>query len=158
MFSKKKLSIVQILIVVAVLLSIISVYAIKNTSTEKQPVEVPQPTQHTATAIIPSTPFPTIAPTSTVKKLPKLLDLGSETCPPCKQMVPILAELKREYAGRVIVEVVDVNENPALAEKYKIYAVPTQIFFDAEGKEVFKHVGFMSKEDLVKMFKDKFGV
>jgi thioredoxin 1 len=85
-------------------------------------------------------------------KLPKLVDLGAGTCIPCKQMAPILEELKKEYEGRVIVEVIDVNENPKEAEKYKIRVIPTQILIDADGKEVGRHEGFIPKEDLIKAF------
>ncbi|MHB8993962.1 MAG: thioredoxin family protein, partial [Armatimonadota bacterium] len=75
-------------------------------------------------------------------KLPKLLDLGSVTCIPCKQMAPILEELKQELAGKVDVEFADVNKQPALADKYRIEMIPTQVFLSAEGKELFRHVGF----------------
>ena len=85
-------------------------------------------------------------------KLPRLVDLGAGTCIPCKQMAPILEELKKEYEGRVIVEVIDVNENPKEADKYGIRVIPTQILFDADGKEVGRHEGFITKEDLVKAF------
>ncbi|MHB8994708.1 MAG: organomercurial lyase [Armatimonadota bacterium] len=82
-------------------------------------------------------------------KLPKLLDLGSVTCIPCKQMAPILEELKRELAGKIDVEFADVNKQPALADKYRIEMIPTQVFLSAEGKELFRHVGFYGKADIL---------
>ena len=83
------------------------------------------------------------------KALPRLVDLGADKCIPCKMMAPILEELKKEYEGRLIVEFIDVWKNPAKAPKYGIKLIPTQIFFDASGKERFRHEGFMSKEDIL---------
>ncbi|MBA7478202.1 hypothetical protein ES707_13623 [subsurface metagenome] len=86
--------------------------------------------------------------------LPRLVDLGASKCIPCKLMAPILEELKKEYAGRLEVEFIDVWENPDMAKKYGIKIIPTQIFFDASGKELFRHEGFMSKEDILGKWKE----
>jgi thioredoxin 1 len=86
--------------------------------------------------------------------LPRLLDLGAGQCIPCKMMAPILEELKKEYAGRLEVEFVDVWKNSAEAERYGIQFIPTQIFFDSSGTEIFRHEGFMSKEDILAKWKE----
>jgi thioredoxin 1 len=86
--------------------------------------------------------------------LPRLLDLGSVSCIPCKMMAPILEELKREYAGRLRVDFIDVWENPDAGKPYGIRLIPTQIFFDASGKERFRHEGFFSKEDILAKWKE----
>jgi thioredoxin 1 len=86
--------------------------------------------------------------------LPLLLDLGSHTCIPCKMMMPILEELKNGYSGKFNVEFVDVMQNQTAADKYSIEAIPTQIFFDASGKEVFRHVGFFPKEEILKKWRE----
>ncbi len=83
------------------------------------------------------------------KALPRLVDLGADKCIPCKMMAPILEELKSEYEGTLIIEFIDVWKNPDEAPKYGIKLIPTQIFFDASGKEHFRHEGFMSKEDIL---------
>ncbi|MDD3716543.1 MAG: thioredoxin family protein [Candidatus Marinimicrobia bacterium] len=90
------------------------------------------------------------------KPLPKLLDLGADKCIPCKEMAPILEELKKEYAGVLEVEFIDVwkPENQQAAVKYGIRSIPTQIFFDPEGKELWRHVGFISKDDILKKWKE----
>ena len=88
------------------------------------------------------------------KNLPILIDLGAGTCEPCKMMAPILEELQKEYAGKVKVEVIDINENRQEANKYKIRVIPTQIFFNAKGEEVYRHEGFMPKEDIVQVFRE----
>lgn len=88
------------------------------------------------------------------KQLPKLLDLGATKCIPCKMMVPVLDELAKDYKGQLDVQFIDVWKDPKPAQKYKVQSIPTQIFFDAKGKEIFRHVGFFPKEDIVKAFKD----
>ena len=88
------------------------------------------------------------------KKLPKLIDLGATKCIPCKKMAPILEALKTEYAGALEVEFIDVWKTPDAAKKYKIELIPTQIFFDATGKELFRHEGFFGKEDILAKWKE----
>ena len=88
------------------------------------------------------------------KRLPKLLDLGATSCIPCKMMAPLLEELKKDYAGVLDVEFIDVWKNPDEGKKYGIKQIPTQIFFDAEGRERFRHVGFFSKEDILAKWKE----
>ena len=87
-----------------------------------------------------------------VKKLPMLVDLGKGTCIPCKKMKPILDELKKEYEGKAIVEVIDLRYDRGAAIRYGIRLIPTQIFYDAEGKEVYRHEGFMDKQSIINKF------
>jgi thioredoxin 1 len=93
----------------------------------------------------------------TSKRLPRLVDLGADKCIPCKMMAPILEELKKEYTEVLNVEFVDVRINPDAAQQYGIRVIPTQIFFDASGNELFRHEGFFSKEDILVEWK-QFGV
>jgi len=93
----------------------------------------------------------------TGKGLPVLIDLGAGQCIPCKMMAPILEELKSEYESTLIVEFIDVWKKPDEATKYGIKLIPTQIFLDASGKELFRHEGFFSKEDILSKWKE-FGV
>jgi len=88
------------------------------------------------------------------KALPRLVDLGAKKCIPCKLMAPMLEELKKEYAGTLQVDFIDVWKKPEEAKKYGIKIIPTQIFFDASGKELFRHEGFMSKEDILAKWKE----
>ncbi len=83
------------------------------------------------------------------KNLPRLLDLGANKCIPCKKMAPVLEELKKEYAGKLEVEFIDVWKTPDEAKKYGINLIPTQIFYDAAGKELFRHEGFFGKADIL---------
>ncbi|MCK5225756.1 MAG: thioredoxin family protein [Planctomycetes bacterium] len=88
------------------------------------------------------------------KLLPRLIDLGADKCIPCKMMAPILEELKQEYANKFEVEFFDVWKNSDAAKKYAIRIIPTQIFFDASGKELFRHEGFLSKKDILTKWKE----
>lgn len=94
----------------------------------------------------------------TVKKpLPRLVDLGADRCIPCKMMAPILKQFKTEYAGVFEVEFIDVWKNPQAARGHGIRVIPTQIFYDSSGKELFRHEGFFGKEDMLAKWKE-FGV
>jgi len=87
-------------------------------------------------------------------RLPRMVDLGAGKCIPCKMMKPILDDLKVNYADRFITEFIDVWENPDAGKKYGIEMIPTQIFYDAEGKERFRHVGFYSKEEILSKWRE----
>ena len=99
------------------------------------------------TATVPTTPVANA-------KLPKLLDLGAGKCIPCKMMAPILEQMKKDYAGTLDVEFIDVWKNPDAGKQYQIEVIPTQIFYDATGKELFRHVGFFAKEDILTRWKE----
>ena len=107
----------------------------------------------------PSDQPPTVAQSPTVEtqplsaaKLPKMLELGSTTCTPCKMMEKVLDELRESYPDTLIVEFVDVEKSPDVAKKYKIEVIPTQIFLDADGKEFYRHEAFFPKDDIVDVF------
>jgi len=84
--------------------------------------------------------------------LPKLVDLGAGKCIPCKKMAPLLEEAKKLYEGLAEVVFIDVWENRDEAAKYGVRTIPTQIFYDATGKEVLRHEGFFPMEDIQKQF------
>ncbi len=81
--------------------------------------------------------------------LPLLLDLGSTTCVPCKAMAPILDEMRETFEGQLEVRFTDVKNDAAVAREYGIRIIPTQIFFDERGNELFRHQGFYSREDML---------
>ena len=84
---------------------------------------------------------------------PTVIDLGARHCIPCKKMAPILESLSNEYRGRAGVLFIDVNEDQAAALKFRIQMIPTQLFFNAQGKEVKRHIGFIDKGDILKELK-----
>jgi thioredoxin 1 len=86
--------------------------------------------------------------------LPRLVDLGAGKCIPCREMKPILAELTREYAGQFDVLFIDVWEKREEGAKYGIRLIPTQIFYAADGRELFRHEGFFAKKDILAKWKE----
>jgi thioredoxin 1 len=88
--------------------------------------------------------------------VPTLIDLGSTECIPCKLMWPVLEEMKKEFAGKLAVEFVDVGkrENAALAQQHAVKLIPTQVFLDAEGKELWRHEGFISRYGILDKFRE----
>jgi thioredoxin 1 len=86
-----------------------------------------------------------------------MVDLGAHKCIPCKMMAPIIAELQAEYAGRASIVFIDVWEHPEQAQRFGIRSIPTQIFYDKQGKEIKRHVGFLDKNSIVALF-DELGV
>jgi thioredoxin 1 len=85
--------------------------------------------------------------------IPRLVDLGADKCVPCIAMAPILEELRREYAGRFEVEFIDVWKRREEAGRYGVRMIPTQIFYDGAGKELFRRSGFIGKEDILATWK-----
>ena len=136
----------KILIVLAVAASVVAAVALKKNKSAATS-DANAPSVAAATNQIVSGPVATA-------KLPMLRDLGAGKCIPCKLMAPILGELKKEYAGRMNVEFIDVWVNPDAAKPYGIEVIPTQIFYDADGKELFRHVGFFGKEDILGKWKE----
>ncbi len=88
------------------------------------------------------------------QRLPRLLDLGAGKCVPCKAMAPILDEMKATFAGQLDVRFIDVWENESASGKYGIRIIPTQIFHDTNGQELFRHEGFISREDILAKWKE----
>ncbi len=87
------------------------------------------------------------------RSLPRLVDVGADRCIPCKAMAPVLEQLRADYAGRLEVTFVDVWRSPELAEPYAVRIIPTQIFFGADGRELARHQGFMSRDEILAQWK-----
>lgn len=85
---------------------------------------------------------------------PFLVDFGANSCLPCRQLRPILKEISKEYAGKAEILVIDVYKYQHLANEYKIKAIPTLVFFDNKGKEVFRQPGAMNKDQIVAKLKE----
>jgi thioredoxin 1 len=85
---------------------------------------------------------------------PALYEFGSKICIPCKEMKVVMAALKASHGDQVEFRMVYVDEEKPLFGQYKIVAIPTQVFLDASGKEVDRHLGALSKEDVIKKLKE----
>jgi thioredoxin 1 len=84
-----------------------------------------------------------------VKGRVTLIDLGANQCVPCKLMAPILDKLQKDYKDKAAIVVIDVYKYNDQVQRFGIRAIPTQIFFDPNGKEVYRHTGFMSEKAIV---------
>ena len=104
--------------------------------------------------VLPVSLFAIVEAEVPAKGMVTMIDLGAKTCIPCKMMAPILVKLEKEYAGKAAVVFFDVREDPAPAKRFGIRAIPTQIFFDKDGKETYRHEGFLGEEEIVRRFKD----
>lgn len=137
---------IKLLIVAALAVAVVAAVALKRSKSASDAGNVAQ------TAAV--TPAKANTAPVVAAKLPKLIDLGASKCIPCKMMKPILDDLKANHADRFITEFIDVWENPDAGKPYGIEMIPTQMFFDAEGKELFRHVGFFGKEDILSKWKE----
>lgn len=126
----------KITIVVAAVLVFAATFMLRQLNREARDSESGPPVEHVGRA------------------LPRLVDLGSDQCIPCKQMAPVLEGLSKEYRGSLIVEVLDVRKNPAAGREWGIRVIPTQVFIDATGTERFRHEGFMAKEAILEKWKE----
>ncbi len=99
-------------------------------------------------------PVPTRAQGSAPAKKPALYEFGAKTCIPCKEMKEVMAALKISHGDQVEFRMVYTDEEMPMFEKYKIVAIPTQVFFDASGKVVDQHIGALPKEEVIKKLKE----
>jgi thioredoxin 1 len=100
---------------------------------------------------------PGTPPAVPVKDMVNMVDLGAPFCAPCKAMAPFLEKLEKDFKGRAAIVILDVGKAPELSERFGISEIPTQIFYNKQGKEVLRHTGFMKEEAIVKQLK-KMGV
>ena len=92
-----------------------------------------------------------------VKGMVTMIDLGADKCVPCKMMAPIMAKLEKAYDGKAAIVFIDVWKHNEQAGRFGIRAIPTQIFYNEKGREVYRHVGFMGEKAIVDQLK-KMGI
>lgn len=136
----------QTVALVVVLIAIALIVVAKTLKTGREQVAA----DAVAVALLPDPQ----APEDQAPKLPALLELGSVGCKACKQMEPIIAALTEELSGKVDVTFTDVVKHPEVAKQYDITTIPTQVFLDAEGKELFRHIGVFEKEEILAKLKE----
>ena len=83
---------------------------------------------------------------------PTMADFGRGWCKPCKAMVPILKRAAQDYRGKANIVFVELGDYMHLARKYRIAVMPEQIFFDAKGKEVARHLGYIDNQGIDSQF------
>ena len=85
---------------------------------------------------------------------PALYEFGAGYCASCKDMAKVMAELTTTHSDQVEFRMVYVDKEKPLFEQYKIMLIPTQVFLDASGKEVERHIGALTKEEVLKKLKE----
>jgi len=129
MNSGKKQNLIRIAISVLIILIVVGIWFVKNNG-DRESLE----------GAIPDNPDFELDTTELDLEqlksygLPIIIDFGSDSCIPCQEMAPVLKELNAELRGKAIVKFVDVWKYPELAEGYPISVIPTQLFFDKDGK------------------------
>ncbi|HAL44859.1 MAG: hypothetical protein A2Y12_19910 [Planctomycetes bacterium GWF2_42_9] len=136
----------KLIIIVILAAAVIAVITLKNNQKTAEPLTVADVNSEHVVA--------DANQLAVAQKLPKLIDLGADKCIPCKMMKPILDELTLEYKGKLDVIFYDVWKNESYAKKYNIEIIPTQIFFDPNEKELFRHQGFFSKDEILAKWKE----
>lgn len=128
----------------------------KNVAAEKSNPPAPGPASTTSTSSSTSKVLVTFDLNLDFSKhRVTFIELGADRCLPCRAMQPIMRELAEKYEGIMQVVFYDVWKDPAPARKYGIQLIPTQVFIDQNGKEIFRHVGFFPKEEILAMLKEK---
>ncbi len=89
---------------------------------------------------------------------PLIVDMGSDTCVPCKMIKPVLEEIAEEYKGDLNVIILDVHEYMEIAQELGVMSIPTQFFYDKEGKMLGQHVGFLPKESFEQIISEQFSL
>jgi len=84
--------------------------------------------------------------------VPRMLELGSVSCIPCKMMKPVMEELKKDYGDNLKVDFIDVWKDEEAGRRYDVKSIPTQILYAADGRELTRHTGFWPKEAIVAAF------
>ncbi len=146
----------RILIIIGLMIVAAAVFVVKqqrqvSTSSQESMEDRPEESDRSEQPAT-ENPGPSGQPKPAV--LPRLVDLGADKCVPCKMMAPILEQLKEEHKGRFEVDFIDVWKDPAAGRSWRIRVIPTQIFFDRPGEELYRHEGFFSKEDILKKWKE----
>ena len=101
------------------------------------------------------TSTPTASGTSDVAKdLPRLIDLGKGTCAPCQALKPVVEQLGRDFAGQLVVQTIDLRDDPSAEVAFNVSLIPTLVFLHADGSELDRHIGYLSREQILGKWRD----
>ena len=92
------------------------------------------------------------SPSATVAGLPRLVELGSDSCANCIAMQQVLAELQARHAGRLEVVAINLLQHPEQTQVWRVKFIPTQVFLDGQGRELFRHVGYLPRQAVEERF------
>jgi len=144
----------KIAIVALLVVAVTAAFALRGRKRAEY-VAVSEPSATVATA--PSAPVAPVASAAravaTVAR-PRLLEIGSNRCMACLEMAKVLEALRASQGARLQVDFADIYEQPAVADTHKVSMIPTQILFNAEGKEIFRHQGYFSHGDILAKYRE----
>ena len=80
---------------------------------------------------------------------PTIAEFGSDTCHTCQEMAQVLQQLEQDYGEQLSVAHVNIVKEPEYTKTYRIMLMPTQVFFDAEGKETGRHMGALTEQEIL---------
>ncbi|MFO7660602.1 MAG: thioredoxin family protein [Candidatus Cloacimonadaceae bacterium] len=92
------------------------------------------------------------------KPLVTFIELGADSCIPCKMMRPVMEAVLKEYGDSISVVFYDVYKQREMGMRYNVRVMPTQVFLDKDGKEFFRHEGFYPKEEIIRLVDKKLGI
>jgi thioredoxin 1 len=99
-------------------------------------------------------PTLTPAPSSSRSALPVLYEFGANRCAQCKKMGPIMEALREEYQGRLEVRKINIESDDETTLRFAVQVIPCQVLVDKDGKEVFRHEGFLEKEKIERVIEE----
>lgn len=133
---------------------IIFIFCILSTACEAKPKRAA--IKSGAVMATPNSTSEKIKPVAKATKV-TFVELGSKGCMPCRMMQPVMDAIEKEYPETVNVVFYDIwtESGKAKGTEYRVRVIPTQVFLDETGQEFFRHEGFLSKEEIVKILKNK---
>jgi thioredoxin 1 len=135
-------------IIAAIIIGVGTVAWLKNSEDEKAPH---QQNPENKPQVTRSRPENTA---QSAKQLPRLVEIGAGKCEACKKMAPVIEGIKTDFSGELQVKSIDVFEDKQAARKYRYRLIPTQIVLDGEGRELWRHVGYIPREQLLTRMKE----
>jgi thioredoxin 1 len=83
---------------------------------------------------------------------PGVLELGSDTCASCRAMIKVLDELRERHGDTMRIESYNIRKDAQMLSKWNIMAIPTIVFVDADGRELTRHIGYLSADEIDAQF------
>ncbi|MFN4148973.1 MAG: thioredoxin family protein [Rhodocyclaceae bacterium] len=100
-------------------------------------------------APMPPSPGVALVANATASGLPTIVEFGAKNCVSCREMEGILDSVAKKTAGKAHVLVIDISKDYEAAKVFQIRLMPTQVFFDAQGREIGRHLGKLPEAEVM---------
>jgi thioredoxin 1 len=138
LMSRKRL--VKIIVPICILLVVAGIWALKNINQGSEAQATPIENKDSTSLVTPKNDEDFQLETTAIDmealkeySLPIVIDFGSDSCIPCKEMAPVLKTMNTEMQGKAIIKFVDVGKHAGAADGFPIQVIPTQVFINADG-------------------------